>query len=311
MVRLIFALLAVLLLAGMAVGFLGALHPAFDTLAHFRWHLALALLAMTLIGLALKIRQAPFILMIFALIGVWQSGAGNRIGNASALASDTTATNEFSLLQFNLRFDNSRKDDVIAMLRRYNPDLLVLNETSKDWNLKLEELFDTWPNRFHCPEWREIGGSMIFSKFPLRQDRDFCHAYAAIGLTEVLVHGKWIELGTVHLRWPWPASGPRQLREIKPRLREVGPDALVAGDFNATVWSNAVQDFARNSQMTVARGFGGTWMHEWLPTSLAPFLGFPIDNLMTKGKVRLLTLETLPDTGSDHLPLLARLRVSE
>jgi len=61
--------------------------------------------------------------------------------------------------------------------------------------------------------------------------------------------------------------------------------------------------------MEVARGFGGTWIYERLPTSLAPFFGLPIDNVMTKGAVRLSGVKSLPPMGSDHLPLLVEFRI--
>lgn len=309
MLRLLFALAAIGLVVGMAAGFLGALHPAFDTIAHFRWHFALGLLALTVIGLLLKIRRAPFILLLFALLGVWGSDAGNRIGATAIAAADDAAGR--TLLHFNLRFDNPRRDDVIAMFRAQNPDIITVNEASRQWTAHLDRLAETWPHRFHCPEWQAIGGTMILSKFPLRSDRDYCHAYAAVGLTEVLIGGHWIELGVAHMRWPWPASGPRQLREMTPRLQQVGGDALIAGDFNAATWSHAVKEFARRSGSSVSTGFGGTWMYKHLPSALAPRLGLPIDNVLAKGRVEVLSVESLPPVGSDHLPLLVKFEVND
>jgi len=309
MLRLLYAFLAIVGIIGLSSGFFGALHPAFDTLADFRWHLALLLLAMAISGLLLGIRRAPFILMLFALLGVWQSGAGNRIGGEAVPAQAARAT-AYKLLHFNLRFDNQRKDDVLAMISDVSPDIVSVNENSRPWAVKLETLKPIYPYSFQCPEWNRIGGTMIRSRHPLRADRNYCHAYAALGMSEVLMGEKWIEIGVVHLRWPWPASGPDQLAALEPHLGSIGPDAIIAGDFNATTWSHAVQRFAERSGMTVATGFGGTWIYKLLPSMLAPGFGLPIDNAMAKGSVVIQNISTLSAVGSDHLPLLIEFSVS-
>ena len=168
MLRILFALTALGGVAGIALGFLGFIHPAFDTIAHFRWHFALLLLGLAIIGLMMKIRRAPLILLLFAIIGVWQSGAGNRIEPLpQAVSAEIAGAGNISLLHYNLRFDNPRMDDVLAMIAKENPDILSLNETSRNWMPRLETLNERYPYRFHCPEWNAIGGSMIFSKLPL------------------------------------------------------------------------------------------------------------------------------------------------
>lgn len=301
------------LIAGLTAGFFGFAHPAFDTIAHFRWHIGLGLLGLALLALALQLSRAATILLIFAAIGIWWSGANNRIGNELAEAGaavDPTygAGVSLSLLQFNLRFDNPQRDEVIEMLLASNADILMLGETSRFWKDTLKRLEPAYPHRFHCPEWNAIGGSMIFSKLPMRNDRNYCHAYAAAGFTEFEVAGEWVETGIVHLRWPWPASGPEQLEALIPRLSEIGPDAIVAGDFNATTWSHVVRRFADAGGLEVATGFGGTWMYKILPGFLAPFFGLPIDNVMAKGRMRVVSVQTLPAIGSDHLPVLTELR---
>ena len=308
MIRILFLLAAFGLIAGLVFGFFGFAHPAFDTFAHFRWHFALGLLALAIFGLLLRIRRAPFILLIFAALGVWQSGANNRIESCSGpdrgSAAEAVGT-PFRLLQFNLRFDNPRREEVIDFILETDADILMLNETSRLWEDALEKLNERYPQRFHCPEWGIIGGSMIFSKLPMRGGKDYCGPYAAMGFTEVAIGGEWVELGVVHLRWPWPASGPEQIEENRPRLESLGRDAIIAGDFNAATWSHSVAQIASHGGLNIQRGFGGTWMYKWFPGSLAPLLGLPIDNILAKGRFTVHSVETLPAIGSDHLPILS------
>ena len=317
MTRIVYGLVALGLILGTCLGFLGAVHPVFDTIAHFRWHFALVMIVLALAGVAMRVARVPIILIFFAAIGIWQSGAGNRIEIPAGLEAAVdqgmlerkTGGQNVTLLQYNLRFDNTRKDEVLAMILKSDADLLTLNETSRQWMPKLEVLNAKYPHRFHCPEWQAIGGTMLFSKFPLRDDNNYCHAYAALAVTEAYINNQWIEVGVVHMRWPWPASGPEQLVALEPRLRSMGDNAIIAGDFNATSWSHAVGRFASLSGMTVARGFGGTWIYKWFPTSLAPFFGLPIDHVLSKGRSRVSRVKSLPSIGSDHLPLLAEILV--
>lgn len=307
-IRILFLLAAMGLIAGLAFGFFGFVHPAFDTFAHFRWHFALGLLALAIFGLLLRIRRAPLILLIFAALGVWQSGANNRIESYSGPDGGTAVEADgtrFRLLQFNLRFDNPRRQEVIDFILETDADILLLNETSRLWEDALKGLNARYPQRFHCPEWGIIGGSMIFSKFPMRSGKDYCGPYGAIGITEVEIGSEWVEVGAVHLRWPWPASGPEQIDKIKPRLGSLGRDAIIAGDFNAATWSHSVAQIASHGNLKIQRGFGGTWMYKWFPGSLAPLLGLPIDNILAKGRFTLHRVETLPAIGSDHLPVLS------
>lgn len=313
MLRLLLLMASLALIGLLSAGFFGFAHPALDTAAHFRWHAGLALLVLALACQAIRLSSAAFILLAFAAIGIWQSGANNRTGsNAAGVAGAVEQAQEgqpgatrLSIVQFNMRFDNPRRADVITMLRESGADILMLSEASRLWQDSLRRLEDLYPHRFHCPEWSNIGGSMIFSRLPMRSERNYCHAYGAAGFTQVLAGGRWIETGVVHMRWPWPASGPEQLTALVPRLEAIGEDAIVAGDFNATTWSHAVESFARHGGLDIHRGFGGTWMYKHLPTGLAPVIGLPIDQVLSKGAVRLEAVRTLPAIGSDHLPIRA------
>lgn len=305
MAKAFYALVLLGLITGCILGFFGAAHPALDTIAHFRWHLGLGLLAWAILGAVFRVSRLPVIALFFAGLAIWLSNAGNRytldkdLGRFEGLESHT-------MLTFNLRYNNRQKPAVMKQLSEVNADILALTETSREWAPVLETLRSSYPHMFHCPEWSAIGGSMIWSKFPLRNDNEYCHAYAALGLSEVQIGGRWIPVGITHLRWPWPASGPEQIEALRPRLAALGPDAIISGDFNATTWSYAIRQFAGHANMRVTTGFGGTWMYAKLPNWLAPFFGLPIDNVMAKGDVVVTDVSALPAHGSDHLPLLIR-----
>ncbi len=301
-------LLLLLAIAGISVGilggFLGFVHPAFDTAAHFRLHLAagLGVLALAAIGMrAWKAGGAALVLALVAAASCWQV-----FPVSSALTEPKGRLH--SLLFFNMRYDNPAPERVIEMIRQTNADLVLLTEYSRMWEPRLVALHGSYPHRYHCAEWRNVGGTVVFSRFPL--EPGYCHAYAALGLARADIDGTPVMIGAAHMRWPWPASGPRQLRELRPVLEGLGPDALVAGDFNATVWSDAMRQFAHHGGLEIVPGIGPTWMISPVPDSLTRFTGLPIDNVLAKGAVKIVSAKTLPPQGSDHLPILVRFSVN-
>lgn len=308
--RFLFLLNLLGLSAVVALGFLGFLHPAFDTLGQLRLHASVGLFFLALGWRALGCSNAPAIL--FALVA-FAGAAGSASGLPGVGARDVALTGEKArkLLQFNLRFDNSDHAGVLAMIEATDADILSLAEYSELWREPLERLSARWPFRFHCGESGHVGGSAIFSKFPFAPGREFCGDYASLALKDVEIDGRRIAVGSAHLRWPWPASGPRQVGRLSGELRNLPADALIAGDFNAATWSHTLQRFADAGKLETVAGIGPTWLHGMLPASLARHVGFPIDNVLAKGAVRIVSARTLAPAGSDHLPVLVEFVVRD
>ncbi len=152
---------------------------------------------------------------------------------------------------------------------------------------------------------------MIFSKFAFVPGSEFCGTYAALALNDVVIDGRTVTIGSAHLRWPWPASGPRLVTALTPRLRTLGADALIAGDFNAVTWSALLSRFAREGGLTIVDGIGPSWLHRWFPEGMIAIAGLPIDQALMKGDVRVVSARTLPPVGSDHLPVLVEFVVRD
>ena len=56
--------------------------------------------------------------------------------------------------------------------------------------------------------------------------------------------------------------------------------------------------------LTPMRSPGPTWLASDLPAAWRPWIGLPIDHVFSKGDVVLYSGHTLPEAGSDHLPIL-------
>lgn len=290
------------------LGFLGGIHPAFDTFSHFRLHLSFGLL---IIGAILALREWQWMSLLALCvggIGFYTASSGTLLSKR-ALEADVSKP-IYSLLHFNLYWINSRREAVIDKIIELDPDLISLSEAATRWTFEIKRLDEKWPHLLHCPEWGKRGGIRFYSKWPLDKTTQYCGPYGSFARTQVTApNGLEFTSGSVHLRWPWPASGPKQLKTIKPELEKVGADALFAGDFNATTWSHSVNKFAEASQMDIVPGVGPTWMIDELPLYYTWWAGLPIDNVMKKGRIEVLSAETLSDMGSDHLPVMVKFQI--
>jgi endonuclease/exonuclease/phosphatase (EEP) superfamily protein YafD len=221
----------------------------------------------------------------------------------------TSADRIYSLLQLNLYYGNKTPDKVLALIGKLDPDFITLNEITGNWKRRLKVLDKGYPYRYYCPESSHIGGNVIYSRYEMTGERGYCHDYAALAYRNVKIGDKILTIGAVHLRWPWPASGPRQVDNMKRQLNRLGPSALIVGDFNSTTWTWTLRRFAYYGGLQIITGIGPTWLHKKLPVWLAQFAGFPIDNAMVKGRVVIREARSLEPVGSDHLPILIRFAI--
>jgi endonuclease/exonuclease/phosphatase (EEP) superfamily protein YafD len=221
------------------------------------------------------------------------------------------AGTRYTLLQLNLRFDNARPERFMSMVDRHKPDLILVQEVSNIWEPSLAGLAGRYPYVFRCPEWLQEGGTAILSRLPIRADSGHCEDYARFASVVMEFGDIPVVVGNVHLRWPWPASGPRQVAAMSGTLAAIGENALVAGDFNSAPWSHTLAQFARQGDLRIHPGIGPTWLDRHFPDILRRYFGLPIDNVMSKGKVRILSSQRLGDAASDHLPILTVFEIDD
>jgi endonuclease/exonuclease/phosphatase (EEP) superfamily protein YafD len=299
----LFILLAISVALG--VGFLGDIHPAFDSLSHFRLHLAVALLVLAgFFGLG-RNRLVALAFMLLAAFGIFESNKGlPHPPDRSAKLPDERI---YRLFAMNLLWDNPAPQKVFEAISENDPDILFLTEFSRQWERRVGQFGNDYPYRLRCPQWGAMGGSLIMSRYPLETDSDFCGQNGAFSRTTALLDGRKVALGAVHLRWPWPGAGSNEIAALGPALAKLGPDAIVAGDYNAASWSLAATELNEAGGLRLVEGIGPSWgptlriadhNRQW-----PQWLGLPIDNAAAKGAVTVVAARRLASAGSDHLPL--------
>ncbi|MEZ5798392.1 MAG: endonuclease/exonuclease/phosphatase family protein [Paracoccaceae bacterium] len=284
--RRIVVLAIVLAALALAAGYLGALHPAGDSLAVFRPQVALLLAALGGVALMVGARAAGrWALALAALVALtlaghwWPGPAGGGL----------------RLYQKNMLYNNADLPALAADIRAVAPDVLTLQEVSQENLAFLDGLADVLPHRLTC-EQVLVGGPALATRLPPVPGREIC----GHGMTALQVTGPdgplW--LVSVHLHWPWPQDQAHQIEELLPDLAGLSGPVVMAGDFNMVRWSQALR--------TLRKVTGGDWAGPVRGSYIgfAPLALLPIDHVLAPGGGR---IETRPALGSDHLGLVADL----
>lgn len=303
----------VLLSLPLVGGFFGRLHPAFDSLAHFRVHLAVLLVLAALpLLLARSFRWHGFLAALFgsaALLTVTGASPLSVLlsGTGPVQASHRPADAHspvYRLLHLNLRYDNPEPGKVLSLIGRTRPDVVTLNEVSAMWAEKLALLSSAYPYRIVCTGESRVGGVAILSLRPLAKGGEGqCLDGGTLATATVDFGGRSVEIGALHLHGPWPFGQSDQIDHRAPMLASMTGTAILAGDLNATPWSAASARIAAASGMAQVGPSGPTWIFRRLPEFLR-FAGLPIDRIFAKGAVIVHSVATLEPVGSDHLPVL-------
>ena len=312
MIRLIIPLIVLCVLGSVAAvgfGFLGRIHPAFDTFAHFRMHFAVCLIFAFFILIFSRFKWIALLGLLVGAYGIYQSQIGYAWSAVTNNKIDGQA--EYSMLHLNLLWTHENPEPVVNWVQEQDADLLSFAELSNVWEPYVVQLHETWPYILHCPEHGKRGGVRIYSKWPMDFDSQYCGVYGTFGKVQVTTPANDVfTVGSLHLRWPWPASGPKQLNSLVPNVEKLEKDALIAGDFNATPWSQTVQKFARVGALQVVPGIGPSWLFQEIPSWVTQVIGLPIDQVLHKGRLHILSAEKLEHVGSDHFPIMVRFQIA-
>ena len=310
MIRILLILLICGLIVAIGMGYLGFVHPAFDTITNFRVHFLIALtvlISALIVSYNIKFILISLLLATSGFVYVIASQGETQV----AQEPDDSNRQTYTLLHLNLYYKNASQGKVVDLIERIDPEIIFFNEMSESWKQRLKGLISSYPYTYYCPEWQQIGGNKIYSRFAMIPDSEYCHPYSAMASTDITIENHIVTLGSVHIRWPWPASGPAQVDKLRPFLNRLGHSALISGDFNSVSWSWLVRRFAQYGNLQLIDGIGPTWLFQLLPISWVKLLGLPIDHVMVKGRVKLIEARTLEAVGSDHLPVLVRFSIKQ
>lgn len=300
--------LVVLISLPLVAGFFGRLHPALDSFAHFRLHLAILMIACAVPLLFGSFRREALMAIAFGLAATTTvTGASFLPGLRPVHAAFAPRGEDepvYRLLQINLRFDNREPEKVLSLIARERPDVVTLNEVSAMWAKKIAPLEAAYPYRLVCTMDNDAGGVTILSLRPFAEGKEGrCIDGGTFGTATFDFGGRPLDIAAMHLHWPWPFDQAEQVAGIAADLAGLPETVLLAGDLNATPWSAAAERIAQAGGFRQVGPIGPTWLFQPMPDFLR-FAGLPIDQVFAKGGVRVHSAKRLEPVGSDHLPVL-------
>jgi len=310
---LLFALLIflVLLSVPLVLGFFGRVHPALDSFAHFRAHIAaiMAIGGIFLLFTSLRREAAMVTLLGLSAFSTTVNWAGS---SQPATAQDGNVT--YRLMQINLLQNNDDPKALLQAVARYKPDIITYQEGSEQWQPWLKILEGNYPYRHQCGTLPKRWGVGILSRRPFADfGSPVCTGDGVLATALVNLGGTNVLISSLHQSWPWPFKQVQQFEMLRPALEPManphGIPVIIAGDFNAAPWSYNLRQYEMLTETKRIAGAGATWLTTRLPDSLRHWIGLPIDHILINETVTLHNIRTGESLGSDHFPLLLEFSV--
>ncbi|MEN1682093.1 MAG: endonuclease/exonuclease/phosphatase family protein [Planctomycetota bacterium] len=275
---------------------------------HFAWQNAAAAALTLLVAFAARKKQlAGFAVLTLALC-LWRVAPLCLPTGAADSGGET-----FRVMTLNVLSSNGRFADVLALVEREDPDLLLLVEGRDRWSEPLAPLREAYPVHLKRIR-RDDFGLEFFSKLPAEwvQVQEFGGGEIPSVVAQLEFGGKPFTFVGTHPLPPISAlysqSRDDQLAAVAAFARgEPGP-VVMAGDLNLSPFSPCFSDLLEGGDLRDSgRGFGfqPTWSPTWL------WLGLPIDHVLHTPDFVVRTRRVSPSVGSDHRAVIVDFAFAE
>ncbi|WP_319531399.1 endonuclease/exonuclease/phosphatase family protein [uncultured Cohaesibacter sp.] len=313
-------------------GLLGGLVPLLDLVNHFQLLIFLAAVVGLLASLVWPflrkdLRHPVQLLLLVPLLcssSLLLPDLYRRmtISEASAESLEARGLQPLKLMSFNIYLGTWDGDGLARSIFRHAPEVVNLQEFPPKRFRRQQDLKKAYPYQANCGYWRTCTLG-ILSKHPLS---DIKHYDLDDGGGRNPLHGKMlaatirapgrepVRLYNVHLGWPLPLSVKQtQFQRAEAIIKAEAaktPNQLVAGDFNATGWSFAVDGFADD--------LGFSRRSQFLPTfpsphsiikRLSPPAFLSLDHVLTSPTLSSGPVVRASAELGDHWPILTELYV--
>jgi endonuclease/exonuclease/phosphatase (EEP) superfamily protein YafD len=271
------------------VSFGGAIHGIGDSLAVFRFWLALVLVGAAVLLMA---GRHGLFAAILASVAVSATPTAMRL-----MATPSSGPLAYSIYQKNLFYKNEQDDAVIADIKAMQSDFVTLQEVFYRNQIVFDALAEEYQTSLIC-RFAGVGSIAVLSRWPAIEGQTICTEERGLAAVQVTTPAGPVWIVSVHLHWPYPHSQPEQVASLVPLLEALDRPVVVAGDFNMVPWSHSVRSISAASRAKRAGPVVRTLIH---PTWI---LRLPIDHVLVPDGIG--ALETRPLLGSDHLGVLMR-----
>lgn len=299
----------IVVLAGLAtvLGGWGRVLWIGELASHFRVQYFWLLSASAILFWFHKRKQTQaFLALTLALVNFW--GLVPFYHKRPAVLSQET----FRVLQANVLWSSSDDQRLRQFIQEAEPDVIMLEEVTREWLQSLEGLLLQYPFSHAIPR-SDPFGIMLLSRIPIERVRTVSlgdRAMPAV-IAQLYVNRQPLTIIGSHTL---PPISPRladlrnqQLDELAVLARAQETAVLLLGDLNSTPWSPIFVQFLKKARLRDGRkGFGicPTWPAGW------PFIQIPIDHCLVSSEISVTDWKKGPNIGSDHYPIVVEFFVS-
>ena len=212
---------------------------------------------------------------------------------------------KYKLMAANIDYENPDLGKAEKVLRKENPDFIVLLEAHRDWARRMPQLAAAYPYFYEAIETKP-SRIVILSRYPAKAHPLRTWDYNPGLFAEMKLEGRNFTLVGIH------PSSPKIQRDHQDRklqyqqlayfFTQTPPGELVvAGDFNSSPWSYYYRILT--SRMPFKSAMEEFGLHLTYPVG-GVFMGVPIDQCLHTEGVILKALRRGDDLGSDHYPMI-------
>ena len=228
---------------------------------------------------------------------------------SKASAWSQTSPHKLRLLLSNVYARNSRHSALVDLVRQEKPDLVFVQEVTRQWADALERLRGEYPHGVILE-----GGVASLSRQSLLKAGDAGTGdYNGPGAeVQLSVGPRVLHIINVHTPAPIGKHGLHLRNEhldvIADRMNNLPNPKILIGDLNITMWSPYYRKFIeRTGLINTREGFGvlPTWPTYYRSSALM----IPIDHCLVSEDIRVINIRTEAHIGSDHLPLIVDLEI--
>ncbi len=307
-------------------GQLGRFSPLLDVFSHLTSHMVL--IAITAIA-ALWVGRHHVVILGFGAAAILAghsalsltpdlSSAKAAVSSsvqrayADAGTSRRNTPGKLKVVSLNSWHSNRSPDKIVSYLRGVQADVVILIEFGPSKLALLAKLAADYPYQVHCAK-RWYCSLALLSRHPISRAkaRSPTKTGPAVVTARIALParngqpGRRITVVGTHIFRP--STSPRlhvsHLQQLAVLVNNINGPYILAGDFNATPWSQSYRNFVGNTELVT----GGMMRPSWpaWPVSLPQF---EIDHIFASKGLSIIKRGVGANVGSDHLPVWAIIR---
>lgn len=236
---------------------------------------------------------------------------------AASPAQARDSASHLRILVINVWIKNRQAARLLQLVQAKRPEVVLALEPDTWWVQALAPLRATYPYRLELPR-TDAYGLALYSRLPLAdtQVQDLLQRGVPSVRTHLrLPNGRQITFWGIHPTPPIPDNYPdgvglraRALDIVASAVQNDTLPTIVAGDYNDVSWSSSINQLIRTGQLhDVSRGRGLYCSFD----ANSHLARWPLDHFFVSAPWRVVSLQRLPDVGSDHFPFYTELALAK